>query len=167
MKKNQYSRLSLIACIAFLAASVQVHANMAEASGMLADMHTALAVAAKDMAGDPSSAAAQDRVSAIKDNISEAEKAYEKLKAANGNDPAAMDALIKARQQALGEGAVPQATSAQPYRPPNIFDVPWRSDAQREISREGYQVARAASPFGGNGYAERDERERERDATPE
>ena len=166
MKKNQYSRLSLIACIAFLAASVQVHANMAEASGMLADMHTALAVAAKDMAGDPSSAAAQDRVSAIKDNISEAEKAYEKLKAANGNDPAAMDALRKARQQALGDGA-PQVASDQPTRWPNIFDVPWRSDAQREISREGYQVARAASPFGGNGYAERDERERERDATPE
>lgn len=168
MRKHLYSKLGLIACLAVLAASIQVRADMAWASGALADMYVAKTEASAAMAAAPGGGeaalkAAQERVATIETAITDAEAAYSKLEAAGGDDDAATDALKKARQQALGEDAVPEPGSDPRFTLPNIYDVPWETDGLRELKDKQQEINDASSSNGGDGFSERDY---EDDGTP-
>lgn len=155
MIMHRYSKLGLIACIAVLAAAVQVRADIAEACALLTDTYAALAEASTAMAANPESSAARDRVGVIQGAVSDANEAFNALNAGGGDNPAAMDALRRARQQALGDAA-PQAASDQPYVPPNIHDVPWETEGRRGLQNQQYQIKQDTTTGGGDGYAERD-----------
>lgn len=167
MKKHQYSKLGLVACIAVLAASVQVRAaDMAWASGALADIYVAAteanaAVAEASGSGQKAVQAAQAKVAAIDEAIEAALAAYAAMEAA-GDGPAAeaTEALRQARQQALGGDAAPESPSDQDFVLPNIQDVPWESEGLRKLHNKLYQIEKSTSAEGGDTFAERE-------ATPE
>jgi hypothetical protein len=167
MRKHQYSKLGLIACIAALVAAFQVPAvaDMAWASAALADMYTAATEASADLAaatggGEKEMKKAQDNFNNISEALANAEKAYAKLEAADGDDAAAMDALRSARQQALGEDAAPAGDQGGDA-PLNIHDVPWETDGLRSQRGKQQAIDDMSGSFGGGTFAERDT-----DATP-
>ena len=96
MRMHQYSKLGVIACIAIFAASVQVRAaDMAWASGALADIYVAMTEAnfAKASAADSPTAVAKAQEQL--DNVGEAAKAalaaYKEMEAAGEGDAAEAD----------------------------------------------------------------------------
>lgn len=162
MRKHQYSKLGLIACIAALVAAFQVPAvaDMAWASAALADMYTAATEASADLAaatdgGEKEMKDAQDNFNNISEALAKAEEAYAKLEAAGGDDDAAMQDLKDARQQALGEDAAPVGEQGG-YTPPNIHDVPWETDGLRKQRNQQQAIKDESGSHGGSSFAERD-----------
>ncbi len=188
MKKYQYSKIGLIACVAVHFATMQAHAvNLAAASGILADVavtatqaSSALAVAASS--GDVAAIAdAQERANKVDFAMAEAQEAYaamERETAAGNEDAAAAaaedlaDAQQKAgdaldgelAQQEEGETSDAKRGGSGNAGVPNIYDVPWQSDGLRRLSQSLFDTAWTASGKGGSRFAERFG---ERQATPE
>jgi len=164
MKKHQYGKTGLIACVVALFATMQVLAqDLAAASGMLADIavaatqaNAALADAANS--GPPVDLAAVEKAQAVVAKVEEAMtaalKAYAELTARNN---AAMDDLVAARNAALaavgGKAAdsKPPAGKKDDYTIPNIKDIPWQSDGLRSLYQE---LSNIIIDEGGLGYAE-------------
>lgn len=170
MSKHQYSKLGLIACIAALVAAFQMPAaaDMAWASGVLADMYAASTEASANMAaatggGEKEMKDAQNQFERISEALTKAEKAYAKLDAAGGDDAAAMDDLRSARKQALGEDAAPASGEQVDDASPNIYDVPWETDGLRSQRNEQQAIKDESTSHGGSSFAERDT---EADFTP-
>lgn len=162
MIKHRYSKLGLIACMAFLVASVQVRADMASASGALVDIYVAAAAASQTLAdasgkGEDAIKAAQERIDVIDKAITQALEAYSKLEAAGGKDAAAEDALRKARQMAVG-GDTPASTPEERagYKLPNPSTVLWQSDGLQKLYKELNDIAQSTSAKGGTEFTETD-----------
>lgn len=164
MQKHHYSKIGLIACIAVFAASLQVRADMAEASGILADIFVAATQASTDWAKAGSAkpfdgekvAKAEADMKTVDDAIAAALEAYAALETPGGDDDADMQKLRNARQLALGEDTPPSA-SIEDFTPfPNIDAVPWETDGLKNLHNKLYQIKKSASAEGGSDFAERD-----------
>jgi len=162
MKKRQYNKIGLIACVATLFMATQVLANLAAATGMLADIAVAATQANATLAAAANSgdldavAEAQELVAKVQSSMEEALEAYAALE---GGDDAATGKLATARQNALAAvGGVPEATPKgnQEYSLPNIHDVPWQSDGLRSLYQELFNIAMSASAQGGAGNVDHD-----------
>lgn len=164
MIKRQYGKLGLIAFLVVVAASVQVRAaDMAWASGALADIYVAATEASRDLAdatakGTDAMQAVQARIKSIDEAITAALAAYADMEAAgSGEAPEAVKALENARQKALGGVDRPASTTNEEgFRLPNIYDVPWESDGLRKLYDELYQIEQSASSKGGSDFVEQD-----------
>ncbi|MCK5675701.1 MAG: hypothetical protein KAH99_01650 [Verrucomicrobia bacterium] len=169
MKKHQYRKIGLIACVVALFATAQAFAvDLAAASGLLADIavastqaNAALADAANS--GPPVDLAAVEKAQAVVADVEKsmqaALEAYTELEAGNN---AAMKDLVAARNAALDatEGTPSDSTppGKEGYSIPNIEDIPWQSDGLRKLYQEMSEIIRDE---GGHGYPERD-----KDVTP-
>jgi len=181
MKKYQYSKIGLIACVAALFVTMQAHAvNLASASGVLADVavtstQASSALAAAASTGDVAAIAdAQKRANDVDSAMAEAQEAYaemERATAAGDKDAAAAaeeslaDAQQKAgdalngelvQQEEEGETSDAKRGGSGNVGVPNIYDVPWQSDGLRRLSQSLFDTAWSTSAQGGVRFAERD-----------
>jgi hypothetical protein len=157
---HQYSKLGVIACIAIFAASVQVRAaDMAWASGALADIYVAMTEAnfAKASAAESPSASAKakEHLANVVEAAEAALAAYKEMEAAGEGDAAeAAKALETARQKALG-GTAPVATPTEGgYKLPNPNRVLWESEGLQKIYEELFQIVESTSAKGGAEFTE-------------
>lgn len=163
MKKHQYRKTGLIACVVALFATMQVHAvDLAAASGFLADIAVAVAQASTDWAeaanSEPLDTDAVEEKLAVLEKVKEAMTAglaaYAEVEAGNN---AAMKDLVAARNEALGAVDGTAADSTPPGKEghtiPNIKDIPWQSDGLRSLYQE---LSEIITDEGGHGYPERD-----------
>lgn len=174
MKKNHYSKISLIACVALLFAAMSAKAvDMAAATGLLADIAVAATQANSILAtaadsGDLDAVAkANEVVEAVKQAMEEAMEAYKALQA---GDDAALKKLEAAKQKAInalggkpGGAAEESASESSPkeegegeYSFPNIYDIPWKSEGLRSLYQELFDIGMNASSQGGSDFAESD-----------
>ncbi|MEN8255090.1 MAG: hypothetical protein ABFR33_06430 [Verrucomicrobiota bacterium] len=161
MKRHQYGKTGLIACVVALFATMQVLAvDLAAASGFLADIAVAAtqanaALAAAANSGDTDAiAAAQADVDAVKSSMEEGLAAHAEISAGNN---AAMKDLVAARNAALGVTGGTASDSAPPGKKghtiPNIEEVPWQSPELKALYQEMSEIIQNE---GGHGYPERD-----------
>jgi hypothetical protein len=172
MQKQMIKKMGWVACAALLAACIQVRADMAAASGMLAEIAAAAtqanaAWAAAANSGDTDALeAAQAVVGAVQAASEEALKAYAALEASGGSNDAAMEAIedaLSSAKGALGEEKQGDAGEADPAgegddedKLPNPYDVPWQSDGLRELYEELFNIVQSASAQGGAEFPDRD-----------
>lgn len=169
MRRHTYSKLGLIAGIAILAASIQVHADMASASGILADIgakaaeaNNALAAAANAVAnGGPAAAltAAQAQVDAIAAATQDALNAYAKLEQSGGSDAAAEQQLQDAQNAAAAAmGQEPPAETpvagGQGFPLPNPDAILWESEQLQGLYQSLFNTVQSASAQGGTEFTD-------------
>ncbi len=165
MKKHQYGKIGLIACIVTLFATMQVLAvDLAAASGFLADIAVAATQANQAMADAANSGPpvdldavekAQKQVAAVEEAMTAALEAYAKLE---DGDNSAMKDLVAARKAVLDavDGKVSDSkppSGKKDYTIPNIKDVLWESDELRKLYEE---MANIIIDDSGHGYPESD-----------
>lgn len=183
--------VSRILCISFLAAMVfmpRAHAqDLPNAYGLMTDIlaleveaNAKLAEPASE--GDPEAAAeAKRRADAINASVNDAQQALSNVEAALATGDAAatqaaFEALNSAFESAVNSltGVIPEVVaekvaenqkkrggSGDPDNPPNIHDVPWKSEGIRSYYETLFGQFWNASAFGhGQGFGDQD-------ATPE
>jgi hypothetical protein len=182
MKKHQFNKMNLVVCVAVLSASSSIFAaDLAEASGTLAEVAVTVAQANAELAQAASGgdleviAEAQNRANAVDAAMGDATQAYASLES---GDDSAVEGLNEALQRATDalNGIVREESSqskhakwkkdqenggggpGRPYDPPNIYDVPWETAGLRSFYQGLFGNLWGSSSFGGG---------RDRDATPE
>lgn len=164
MKRNQYRKIGLIACVVALFATAQAFAvDLAAASGFLADIAVAATQANAALADAANSGppvdlvaveAAQAVVADVEKSMQSALEAYTELEAGNN---AAMKDLVAARNAALDatEGTPSDSTppGKEGYSIPNIEEIPWQSPELKALYQEMSEIIQDE---GGHGYPESD-----------
>jgi hypothetical protein len=165
MQKQKYSKLGLITCIAILAASIHVHADMATASGILADIAAKTTQANNTLAAAAASGnqeaiiAAQAQVNAVATASQDAVNAYTAMEQAGGNDPAAEQQIQEAQNAAAtAMGATPPAETPAPGGQGNALPNPdtilWESPQLQQVYQSLFNIVQSASAQGGTEFAE-------------
>jgi hypothetical protein len=182
MKKHQFNKMGLFICITALFASSSIFAaDLAAASGTLAEVAVTVAQANAELAqaasgGDLETIAeAQNRANAVSAAMDDATAAYAGLES---GDESAAEALAEALQRAKDalNGVIREESEqskyakwkkdqensgggpGRAYDPPNIYDVPWETAGLRSFYQGLFGNLWGGSSFGGG---------RDRDATPE
>ena len=189
MKTNLFSRIGLLtaACV-FLIAGRSVAVDLAEAAGVMAEIE-AMAVSAKAAIADAAVSGgdvveAQTRADAIDAAVAQARDAFSNMElsiqsgdmdAADTAEDELAAALVLVRDALMGaipeamtdaggnEGAAgqQQGTPGDPDDPPNIHEVPWKSQGIKAYYQSLFGDWWNASAFGhGRGFGDGD-------ATPE
>lgn len=188
MKMNQLKYVVVASLFALGLVNQSLAVDVAAASGVMADLE-GLVVAAKEnlanaaLSGDVDAIAeANKRSDAIDAAVAAGREALSAMEQADANGDAdvaesAEDDLAAALRQAKDalSGALPEVADSQvagkknngnggpgkPGDPPNIYDVPWKSQGIRAYYQSLFGAFHDASSFGhGKGFGDRD-------ATPE
>jgi hypothetical protein len=179
MKKQYLKYMGLLTCVAtLLIAGQALAADLAAASGVLADVAVISTQASADLAvatgrGVDAITEAQKRAAGVDAAMGDAQDAYTAMEraVAGGDEDAAtaakedLDAAHQAAQDALG-GAAPDAVPqskhdqwkesqtntgggpAKAYDPPNIYDIPSQTQGLRQFYQSLFGHFWSSSSFG-------------------